>query len=91
MAIMFMFLRVCLMVEMGSLKVAWSELMEGMWIVARAPTMMIIIGAIVQPRARMLFRSESYLVVFEETLSRENLSLQYVNSIYWMITSGEGC
>jgi hypothetical protein len=91
MAIMFMFLRVCLMVGMGSLKVAWSEFMEGMWVVARAPVVMTIIGATVQPRARILFRNESYLVVLEETLSGENLSLQYVNSIYWMITSGEGC
>jgi hypothetical protein len=69
MAIMFMFLRVCLMVGMGSLKVVWSEFMEGMWVVAWAPAVMIIIGATVQPRAQILFRSESYLAVFEETLS----------------------
>jgi hypothetical protein len=70
MAIMFMFLRVCLMVGMGSLKVVWSEFMEGMWVVAQAPVVIIIIiGATVQPRARILFRNESYLAILEETLS----------------------
>ena len=58
------------------LKVSWSEVMEGMWIVALALAMNIIIGATFQPLTRMLLRSESYLDCLEATLSRENLSLQ---------------
>jgi hypothetical protein len=53
-----------------------STFMEGMWVVALAPAMMIIIGTTFQPLARILLRSESYLACLEATLSRENLSLQ---------------
>jgi hypothetical protein len=76
MAIIYIFLRVCLMVETGILKVLWSEFMEGMWVVALAPAVMIIIGTTFQPLARILLRSESYLACLEATLSGENLSLQ---------------
>jgi hypothetical protein len=70
------FLKVCLMVEMGNLKVTWSEFMEGMWVVALAPVVSIIIGATFQPLAQILLRSESYLACLEATLSGENQSLQ---------------
>jgi hypothetical protein len=45
MAIMFIFLKVCLMVGMGILKVSWSDFMEGMWVVTRTPAVIIIIDA----------------------------------------------
>jgi hypothetical protein len=73
---MFIFLRVCLMVGTGILKVSWSEFIEGMWVVALAPAVMIIMGATFQPRAQILLWSESYLACLEAILSRENLSLQ---------------
>jgi hypothetical protein len=76
MAIMFIFFKVCVMVGMGILKVSWSEVIEGMWVVALAPAVIIIIGTTFQPLAQILLRSESYLVCLEATLSRENLSLQ---------------
>jgi hypothetical protein len=57
------------MVDGNNVYVFESKFMEGMWVVAWAPAVMIIIGATVQPRAQILFRSESYLAVFEETLS----------------------
>jgi hypothetical protein len=36
MAIMFIFLRVCLIVGTGILKVSWREFIEGVWVVALA-------------------------------------------------------
>jgi hypothetical protein len=82
MTIMFIFLKVCLMVGMGILKISWSKFMEGMWVVALALAVSKIISATFQPLAQILLRSESYLACLEATLSGENLSLQLVNSMY---------
>jgi hypothetical protein len=60
----------------GILKVSWREFIEGVWIVALAPTVIIIIDATFHPLVRILWRSESNLACLEANLSRENLSLQ---------------
>jgi hypothetical protein len=64
---MFIFLKVCMMVVMDILKVSWSKFMEGMWVVALALAVIIIIGATFQPLARILLRSEPYLACLEAT------------------------
>jgi hypothetical protein len=69
MAIMFIFLRVCLIVGTGILKVSWREFIEGVWVVALAPAVIMIIGATFHPLAQILWRSKSYLACLEATLS----------------------
>ena len=55
---------------------------------ARAPVVMIIRGSIFHPLAAMLSISGLYLLVLASSVSGENLSLQYVNSINCMVRFG---
>jgi hypothetical protein len=57
MAIVFIFCRDCFIVGKVILKSSWKFVIEGIWIVARAPTVITRIGATFHPLACMLFQS----------------------------------
>jgi len=76
-----------LMVAMGILKLVSSAFIDGMWVVALAPTVMIISGSIFHPLEAMLAISGLYLLFFASIAYGENLSLQYVNSMNCMVRS----
>ena len=54
MAMVLIFLKVCLMVVIGILSVSSKIFIEGMWAVALAPAVMTIRGAIFHPLEAML-------------------------------------
>ena len=62
--------------------------MDGICVVALAPAVMTIRGSIFHPLAVMLSISGLYLLVLASSVSGENLSLQYVNSINCMVRLG---
>jgi hypothetical protein len=55
-----------------------------------APTVIIIIGAVFHTCRLMSSISGLYFISLSIILSRENLSLQYVNLTNWMVTSCVG-
>ena len=87
-AMVLIFLKVFLMVVIGILSASSSIFMEGMWAVALAPAVMTISGSIFHPLVAMLSINGLYLLVFVSIASRENLSLQYVNSVNCMVRLG---
>ena len=87
-AMVLILLKVFLMVVMGSLKLSSSFFIDGIWAVALAPAVMTISGLIFQPLEAILSISGLYLLFFASIASRENLSLQYVNSINCMVRLG---
>ena len=88
MAIVFMFLKVFLMVVIGIWNFSSSDFIEGMCVVALAPAVMTIRGSTFHPRAVILAISGLYLLVLAWSVSGENLSLQYVNSINCIVRLG---
>jgi hypothetical protein len=82
------FRKVFLMVAIGILRVSSSIFIDGMWVVALAPAVMTISGATFHPVEAILSISGLYLWFFASIASRENLSLQYVNSINCMVRLG---
>ena len=88
MAMLFMFLKVLLMVGIGILNLFSSAFIDGMCVVALAPEVIIIRGSTFHPLAVMLSISGLYLLFFASSVSGENLSLQYVNSINCMVRLG---
>ena len=74
-AMVLIFLKVFLMVTMGILKLVSSAFIDGMWVVALAPTVMIISGSIFHPLEAMLAISGLYLLFLASIASGENLSL----------------
>ena len=87
-AIVLIFLKVFLMAVMGILRLSSNIFIDEMWAVARALAVMTISGSIFQPLEAILSISGLYLLFFASIASRENLSLQYVNSINWMVRLG---
>ncbi len=87
-AMVLIFLKVFLMEVMGILRLSSSFVIDGMWVVALAPAVMTIIGSIFHPLEAILSISGLYLLFFASIASRENLSLQYVNSINCMVRLG---
>ena len=85
MAMVLIFLKVFLMVTMGSLRLVSRISIDAMWVVALAPAVMTISGSIFHPLAAILSISGLYLVVFASIAYGENLLLQYVNSINCMV------
>jgi hypothetical protein len=77
---LFYFRRVCL---------SWSFV--DWWMALLAPAVMTMSGAICQPRFRMSFIRFAYFVSFSIIFSGGNLSLQYVNSMNWIVTVELGC
>ena len=88
MAIVFMFLKVFLMVGIGILKLSTSSFIDGMCVVALAPAVMTIRGSTFHPLAVITAINGLYLLVLASSVSGENLSLQYVNSMNCMVRLG---
>ena len=76
------------MVGIGILKLFSSDFIDGMCVVALAPAVMIIRGSSFHPLATMLAINNMYSLFFALSVSGENLSLQYVNSINYMLRLG---
>ena len=87
-AIVLMFLKVFLMVGIGILNVLSSAFIDGMCVVALAPAMITIRGLTFHPLAAMLSINGLYELFFASSVSGENLSLQYVNSMNCMVRLG---
>ena len=85
MAIVFMFLKVCLMDAIGILNLSSRIFIDGMCVAALAPAVITMSGSIFQPLAAMLSISGLYLLILVSNVSGENLSLQYVNSMNCMV------
>jgi hypothetical protein len=76
MAIVFMFLKVCLMDAMGILNLSSSICIDGMCAAALAHAMITISGSIFQPFAALFSISGLYLLALASSVFGENLSLQ---------------
>jgi hypothetical protein len=87
-AIVLMFLKVFLMVGMGILNLFSSAFIDGMCVVALAPAVIIIRGSTFHPLAAILSINGRYFLLFVSSVSGENLSLQYVNSMNCMLRLG---
>jgi hypothetical protein len=87
-AIVLMFLKVFLMIGIGILNLFSSDFIEGMCVVALAPAVIIIRGSTFHPLAAILSINGLYLLFFASSVSGENLSLQYVNSMNCMVRLG---
>jgi hypothetical protein len=74
----------------GSLNLVSSACIDGMCVVALAPTAITMSGATFHPLVLTLLMSGWYFVVFLSRVSAVNLSLQYVNSMNCMMISGVG-
>ena len=88
MAMVFIFLKVFLMVSMGILKLSSSNFIDGMCVVALAPALITMRGSTFHPLAVMLAINELYLLVLASSVSGENRSLQYVNSMNCIVRLG---
>jgi hypothetical protein len=88
MAIVLMFLKVFLIVGMGILNLFSSDFIDGMCAVALAPAVIIIRGSTFHPLVAILSINGLYFLFFASSVSGENLSLQYVNSMNCMVRLG---
>ena len=86
MAMVLMFLKVFRMDGIGSLNLSSSSFIDGMCVAALAPAVITMSGSIFQPRAAMFSISGLYLLALASSVSGENLSLQYVNSMNCMVS-----
>ena len=86
MAILLMFLKVFLMVDIGILNLSSSTSIDGICVVA--PVVMTIRGLTFHPLATILSINCLYLLVLASSVSRRNLTLQYVNSVNCMVKLG---
>ena len=84
-AMVLMLLKVFLMISICILKLVSSNFIDGMCVVALAPTVITIRGLTFHPLAAILAISGLYLLVFASVASGKNLSLQYANSINCMV------
>ena len=87
-AIVLMFLKVFLMVGIGILNLLSSDFIDGMCVVALAPAVIIIRGSTFHPLASILSINGRYFLFFVLSVSGENLSLQYVNSMICIVRLG---
>ena len=87
-AMVLMFLKVFLMVGIGILNLFSSDFIDGICVVALAPEVMIMRGSTFHPLAVILSINGQYLLFFASSVSGENLSLQYVNSMNCMVRLG---
>jgi len=90
MAIVLSCLNVFRICDVGSLSFVASSFIEGMWVVALAPDANTISGATCQPRAIISSMRGWYFVIFLSVVLVENRSLQYVNSMNCIVSSGVG-
>jgi hypothetical protein len=87
-AIVLMFLKVFLMVGICILNFFSSAFIDGICAVALAPAVIIIRGSTFHPLAAMLSINGLYLLFFASSVSGDNLSLHYVNSMNCMVRLG---
>ena len=83
---MLIFFKVFRMDGIGSLNLSSSSFIDGMCVAALAPAVITMSGSIFHPRATMFSISGLYLLALASSVSGENLSLQYVNSMNCMIS-----
>ena len=76
------------MIGIGILNLYSSDFIDGMCVVALAPAVIIIRGSTFHPLAAILLINGFYLLFFASSVSGENLSLQYVNSMICMVRLG---
>jgi hypothetical protein len=70
---------------LGILSLSWRRVIVETCVDARAPTMSTMSGATFQFCVFSSSRSGWYLLVLAIIVLGENLSLQYVNSMNWMV------
>ena len=87
-AMVLIFLKVILMAGIGILNLSSSDFIDGMCVVALAPAVIIITGSTFHPLAVILSINDMYLLFFASSVSSENLSLQFVNSMNCMVRLG---
>ena len=85
MAIVLISMKVCLIASLRILNFSSKVFIEGVCVVALAPAVMTISSSIFQPLLVMLSMSGWYFAILRVMVSGENLSLQYVNSINWIL------
>ena len=83
-------LNVCLMVVYGILKFVSRSFIEEACVVPLAPTAMTMSGSTFHHKSIMLFKRGWYLWMLLSIASCENLSLQYVNPMNWIVRSSGG-
>ena len=88
--IMLIYLNVVLIFVIGTVNVVASYFIDGICVVPLALATSTMSGATFQPFVMMLFISGCYFVIFMSRVSVASLSLQYVNSMNRMVTSGVG-
>jgi len=81
MAMIFISLNVCLIVDSGSLNCVCRSFIEGTCVVPLTPAVMTMSGSTFHPRLVMLSISGWYFCFLFSIAFSGNLSLQYVNSI----------
>ena len=90
-AIMLICLNVFLKIFMiGSVNVVSSFFIDGICVVPLAPTTGTMSGATFQPFVMMLFMSGWYFMIFLSRVLVENMPLQYVDSMNYMMISSVG-
>ena len=91
MAIVFIVLNAFLICFLVSLNVVSNGSIDGVWVVPLAPAVMTMRRLTFQPRATIESSNGWYLLVLFVMVSCGNLSLQYVNSMYWIAMLSFGC
>ena len=86
MATVLIFLKVFRMDGIGSLNLSSSNFIDGMCVAALAPAVITMSGSVFHPRAAMFSISGLYFLSLASSVSGENLSLQYVNSMNCMVS-----
>jgi hypothetical protein len=85
MAMVFIFLKVFRMADIGSLNLSLSIFMDGVCVAALAHVVITMSRSIFQPLAIIFSIRGLYLLALDLSVSGENLSLQYVNSMNCMV------
>jgi hypothetical protein len=85
MAMVFMFLKVFRMADIGNLNLSLSIFMDGVCVAAVAHVVITMSGSIFHPLAIIISMRGLYLLALALSVSGENLSLQYVNSMNCMV------
>ena len=85
MAMVLMFLKVFQMDGIGSLNLFSSSFIDGMCAATLAHVVITVSGSIFQPLATMFSIIGLYLLALVSSVSGENLSLQYINSMNSML------
>ena len=90
MAMVLIFLNMCLMVDFGILSFVSRSSIEGVCVVPLTPAVMTMSGSTLQPRFMMLFIRGLYFWILFSIVSYGNLSLQYVNSMNCIVRLSDG-